>query len=120
MENITKKYPINVQCLFAWLVLMPFSFVPVGNFGSILKFLPIGIVLYYFLKGGRLIYRRSSVLTVWALYVSYCSISIIWSQIPAALTYIIDIFNLLHWLFLFSSERIDDDDLWHLENGWIL
>lgn len=115
-----KKHPISVRCLFAWLVLMPFSFVPIGNFGSILKALTIGIVVYYFMKGGRLRYRHSTMLTAWFLYVTYYAVSILWSvNLSAALTYVIGYIQFFILAFLFSSESIDNEDIRHLENAWI-
>ena len=120
-KTINKKmYPISVRCLFAWLVLMPFSFVPVGNLGSVLKVFTIGIIAYYFIKGGRLKYRNSAMLYTWFLYVTYYAISIIWSvNLSAALTYVIGYIQFFVLAFLFSSEIVDNEDIRHLENAWI-
>jgi len=84
------KHPISVRCLFAWLVLMPFSFVALGSLGSILKLLTIVIIVYYFIKGGRLKYRKSAILFTWFLYVIYYAVSLIWSlNLSDAIVYVI-------------------------------
>ncbi len=115
-----KKHPISVRCLFAWLVLMPFSFVPIGNLGSILKLLTVGIIAYYFMKGGRLKYRNSAMLYTWFIYVIYYSISLIWSlNLSEAIVYVIGYIQFFVLAFLFSSESIDNEDIRHLEDAWI-
>ncbi len=114
------KHPISVRCLFAWLVLMPFSFVALGSLGSILKLLTIVIIVYYFIKGGRLKYRKSAILFTWFLYVIYYAVSLIWSlNLSDAIVYVIGYIQFFVLAFLFSSEIMDNDDIRHLEDAWI-